>query len=92
VNGEKLNVTGFYGRTVLQAGEHDIQYKVVSQMGSEAGQAQYLGEGEPASNTTPCQVVRGSRLHTLYASCKDEDGRMKNYEWTVDGEVKAVTE
>jgi hypothetical protein len=27
----------------------------------------------------------------FYASCKDEDGRMKNYEWTVDGEVKAVT-
>ena len=36
VNGQKLNVTGFYGRTTLQAGEHNVQYKVVSQMGTEA--------------------------------------------------------
>ncbi|WKL18771.1 Ig-like domain-containing protein [Comamonas testosteroni] len=91
VNGEKLNVTGFYGRTVLQAGEHDIQYKVVSQMGSEATAKLNISvkENQPPTCTMSSRETVGSWL--FYASCKDEDGRMKTYEWTVDGEVKAVT-
>ncbi|WP_219278963.1 hypothetical protein, partial [Aeromonas jandaei] len=27
----------------------------------------------------------------VYASCEDPDGRMKSYQWTVGGEVQAIT-
>lgn len=91
VNGEKLDVSGHYGRVTLQAGNHDVAFSIRSKMGEEAEAKVRISvkENIPPTCTMTQRETVGSWLY--YASCKDEDGRMKSFEWTVDGEVKAVT-
>ncbi|GAO73605.1 Ig-like domain-containing protein [Comamonas sp. E6] len=91
VNGEKLDVAGHYGRITLNAGNHDVAFSIRSKMGEEAEAKVRISvkENTPPTCTLTQRETVGSWL--FYASCKDEDGRMRSYEWTVDGEVKAVT-
>ncbi|WP_131367688.1 hypothetical protein [Comamonas thiooxydans] len=91
VNGEKLDVAGHYGRITLNAGNHDVAFSIRSKMGEEAEAKVRISVKE---NTLPtCTLTQRETVGSwlFYASCKDEDGRMRSYEWTVDGEVKAVT-
>ena len=47
-----------------------------------------------AENKLPTCTVRSrgdDRLVDVYAGCEDPDGRMKSYQWTVGGEVQAIT-
>lgn len=91
VNGEKLEVAGHYGRVTLNAGEHDVVFSIRSKMGEEAESKVRINVKEnmvPTCDITTRETV-GSWV--FYASCKDDDGRMKSYEWMVNQEVKGVS-
>ncbi|WP_235695775.1 PKD domain-containing protein [Aeromonas veronii] len=91
VDGKPLESAGFYGRTTLQAGEHEIKLKATSEMGKDVEGKLVL---KVAENKLPTCTVRSRETigsWIVYASCEDPDGRMKSYQWTVGGEVQAIT-
>ena len=74
---------GFYGRTTLQAGEHEIKLKATSEMGKDVEGQLVL---KVAENKLPTCTVRSRETigsWIVYAGCEDPDGRMKSYQWTV---------
>lgn len=91
LNDELLESTGYYGRATLQAGEHVLKLKVISEMGHEASGEVKISVAE---NQLPSCSIRirdtiGSWI--VYAECDDPDGRMKSYEWAVGGEVVSIS-
>ncbi|MGU5695517.1 PKD domain-containing protein, partial [Aeromonas veronii] len=91
VDGKPLESAGFYGRTTLQAGEHEIKLKATSEMGKDVEGKLVL---KVAENKLPTCTVRSRETigsWIVYAGCEDPDGRMKSYQWTVGGEVQAIT-
>lgn len=91
VDGKPLESAGFYGRTTLQAGEHQIMLKATSEMGKNVEGRLVL---KVAENKLPTCTVRSRETigsWIVYAGCEDSDGRMKSYQWTVGGEVQAIT-
>ncbi|MNS28005.1 hypothetical protein D3C72_599680 [compost metagenome] len=91
VDGKPLESAGFYGRTTLQAGEHQIMLKATSEMGKNVEGKLML---KVAENKLPTCTVRSRETigsWIVYAGCEDSDGRMKSYQWTVGGEVQAIT-
>ncbi|MDV0844944.1 Ig-like domain-containing protein, partial [Klebsiella quasipneumoniae subsp. quasipneumoniae] len=91
VDGKPLESAGFYGRTTLQAGEHEIKLKATTEMGKDVEGRLVL---KVAENKLPTCTVRSRETigsWIVYAECEDPDGRMKSYQWTVGGEVQAIT-
>ncbi|CAM5561701.1 Ig-like domain-containing protein [Eoetvoesiella caeni] len=88
-NDVALPGTGLYGRTTLSAGENTLGLKITSSMGkvAEANIALNVAENQlPECSLTSRETV-GSVV--VYAECTDPDGRIRSYEWTVDGKVLA---
>lgn len=91
INGTPLESSGYYGRATLDAGEHNIKLKIISEMGNEA-------EGEVninvAENMLPvCSLSSRETVGSwiVYAKCEDTDGRVKSYEWTLNGKLQSIS-
>lgn len=86
VNGEALEASKLYGRTTLTAGDHEVGLRINSRHGKQE-EATMVITVEP--NQLPvCEVThRKSRSAVVvYAECEDPDGRIRDYEWTLNGD------
>ncbi|NVK74593.1 MAG: DUF4165 domain-containing protein [Oceanospirillaceae bacterium] len=91
IDGTPLDGSGYYGRATLSAGEHSIKLKITSNMGYEAEGEVHINVAKnklPACSLSSRETV-GSWI--VYANCEDTDGRMKSYEWTIDGELQNIS-
>lgn len=91
VDGTDLGSTGIYGRANLLAGDHKVKLTIQSEMGHEVEKEVTI---PVVKNQLPsCSLTSRETVSSLmvYAVCKDPDGRMKSYEWTVDGERLSIS-
>ena len=87
VDGEKVDSSGEYGRVTLNSGTHEVKLAIKSEMGKEASGAVQV---VVAANKLPvCKTKSRETVGSIivYADCTDPDGRIKGYEWTVNGEI-----
>lgn len=90
INGERIESVGYGAGTTLEAGTHELSLFVMTRMGEELIETITL---EVAANEPPvCEIVTEDRSSTwrLNAVCEDTDGRMRGYEWTINGEPVTV--
>ncbi|WHQ45849.1 DUF4165 domain-containing protein (plasmid) [Alcaligenes faecalis] len=86
INGEPLESSRLYARTSLSAGEHEVGLRINTRHGKqeEATLAITVVPNQPPV----CQVThkKSSSAVVVYAECEDPDGRIRDYEWTLNGE------
>jgi len=91
VNGQEIEATSSSARVTLPAGDHDIRYRIHSNMGAEAEAKVEIAvkpNQAPVCKATE-KVTVASRVYL--ADCSDADGRIKAHEWTVNGQVVSTT-
>lgn len=91
VDGTALPGTSRYGRTTLDAGEHEVVLRVQSTMGKTKEQSISIAVKENTPPTCSVQKRDSSLSWRLTATCEDTDGRVSKYEWTMDGEPVAMS-
>lgn len=85
---QQIDGTNTYGRVTFNQGDHTIGMKITTLMGEEVMAEIPLAV---AANKVPiCVLTNRETIGSImvYADCKDEDGRMRLYEWKVDGEIR----
>ncbi|AVF73797.1 hypothetical protein AL539_08305 (plasmid) [Vibrio alginolyticus] len=89
VNGKSLEDTGRYGRMTLEAGEHTINFRIKSDMGKEVEKELKIKVIENQAPVCSIDHRESTFAWLVYASCDDVDGRVKGFEWTLNGESVA---
>ncbi|MCA4005175.1 Ig-like domain-containing protein [Vibrio vulnificus] len=89
VNGKSLEDTGRYGRMTLDAGEHIINFRIKSEMGKEVEKELKIKVIENQAPVCSIDHRESTFAWLVYASCDDVDGRVKGFEWTLNGESVA---
>ncbi|MBM5276764.1 DUF4165 domain-containing protein [Vibrio parahaemolyticus] len=89
VNGKSLEDTGRYGRMTLDAGEHTINFRIKSEMGKEVEKELKIKVIENQAPVCSIDHRESTFAWLVYASCDDVDGRVKGFEWTLNGEPVA---
>lgn len=89
VNGKSLEDTGRYGRMTLEAGEHTINFRIKSEMGKEVEKELKIKVIENQAPVCSIEHRESTFAWLVYASCDDVDGRVKGFEWTLNGESVA---
>ncbi|WGW01966.1 Ig-like domain-containing protein (plasmid) [Vibrio sp. YMD68] len=89
VNGKSLEDTGRYGRMTLEAGEHTINFRIKSDMGKEVEKELKIKVIENQAPVCSIEHRESTFAWLVYASCDDVDGRVKGFEWTLNGESVA---
>lgn len=87
VDGERMNASSRYLRTPLAEGRHDITVRMVSDYGEVVEQTETV---QVEANQPPICDIRSYDTSTAWrfrSDCRDPDGRVVDYEWTVNGEV-----
>src|SRR5690625_556646 len=87
-NGEPIEGTQTYGRVTLGAGVHELSMVGVSQMGEvlqESLQIEVEENQIPVCKLDARETIGSIRLR---ADCHDEDGRVRYFEWDIDGEIR----
>ncbi len=72
--------------TIKEAGEHTVSLDVVSAMGARASVEQVVKVVPNKPPTCSLEAVDAGTGWRFTAACKDEDGVMASYQWSVDGE------
>ena len=91
VNGEPVVDASRNARLTLGEGDHEILVRMVSDHGKVVESTETV---EVVQNQPPTCSLRLSESRTSWryrADCRDDDGRVHNYEWTLNGEVSALT-
>lgn len=86
VNGKALEDTGRYGRMKLDAGEHKIGFTIKSEMGKEVEKELTIKVIENQKPICSIEHRDSTFAWLVYASCEDVDGRIKGFEWSLNGE------
>ena len=89
VNGKSLEDTGRYGRMTLEAGEHTINFRIKSDMNKEVEKELKIKVIENQAPVCSIEHRESTFAWLVYASCDDVDGRVKGFEWTLNGESVA---
>lgn len=90
VNGEVMETVGQSARAVLDAGDYDIDIKATSLMGVETVETLNFSVNENKLPVCSIDVNDRASSWAFFAECSDEDGKMKSYEWEVDGDKVSV--
>jgi hypothetical protein len=72
--------------TVSEPGEHTIRMDVRTRMGGQASVEQVVTVAPNKNPTCSLITTDGGTGWRFQADCKDEDGGMASYQWTIDGE------
>lgn len=87
VNGQKIPNSGIYGRTTLNHGEYELKLRYVTLHG-KTGEATEIIKVE--ENKIPVCTMSSRPSATsvrVTAECDDIDGRVRGYEWSINGRV-----
>lgn len=87
VNGQPIEPSGLYGRATLNHGEHELKVRYVTMHGKMGEETETI---QVAKNKLPTCTVTGRESDTavrVTASCEDTDGRVRSYDWTINGRV-----
>lgn len=90
VNGDVMETVGQSARAVLEAGDYDIDIKATSLMGVETVETLNISVNENKPPVCSISVNDRASSWAFFAECSDEDGKMKSYEWEVEGEKVSV--
>ncbi|WP_261392024.1 hypothetical protein [Halomonas sp. DP5N14-9] len=90
--GELLSEESMYGTaTLADAGTHYMVYELETQMGTTAKQILPIEVAENQPPTCELELMETSYDWRVSAECQDPDGRVREYQWTVDGEPSGRT-
>lgn len=73
--------------TTIMAGNHTVRVEVLTEFGQTVQQTESI---EVFANKAPVCELTGNMLSSSYsykANCFDEDGRVEDYRWEINGEV-----
>ena len=90
--GELLSEESMYGTaTLADAGTHYMVYELETQMGTTARQLLPIEVAENQPPSCELEEMATSYDWRISADCQDPDGRVREYQWTVDGEPSGRT-
>jgi len=90
VDGQKVGTSGSYARVTVGEGEHVVSVNAETTMGWTFGAEKTV---TAVANKPPICAVSGREWTSgwLYtADCRDADGRIIEYRWTMDGDALAL--
>jgi hypothetical protein len=90
VNGELVESMGYGARVELGEGTHDVSLTIRTRMGEAFTESMVLDVKPNQPPVCEVQVEDRASSWRLHAACEDPDGRMRTYEWTVNGEPVSV--
>ncbi|WP_304526834.1 hypothetical protein [Halomonas sp. I5-271120] len=91
MSGKVLEDARRYARVSLDEGSHDIVVRGFTDYGETAEQVETI---EVVANKPPTCEMSLSESSTSWryrSDCNDTDGRVQDYEWTLNGEVIGLT-
>jgi len=91
LNGEPMASSGDYGRATLEKGQHNVRLDIASEMGQTAHGEVTIKVEENKPPVCSIEVTPGRSSWIARATCTDEDGRMANNLWFVDGVQQSLT-
>ena len=87
VNGEVVAEGDLFAGVTLYEGRHDLAFEIVSDFGVEASKSLSLMVNDNQLPTCELERSESDSSWIYLATCEDTDGRVRSYEWTVDGEL-----
>nr|WP_246336082.1 Ig-like domain-containing protein [Azomonas macrocytogenes] len=91
LNGQPIEGTGFYGYYTLGAGNAQLGVQATTLMGKTVEGQLNLSVIPNHLPTCTTKVEDTSSSWIVYANCEDSDGRVRRYEWIINGTIPSVS-
>lgn len=90
LNGAPTGAAGSYSKLTLGVGTHTLEARATTQMGWSFGATQTINVVPNTPPTCTATMREWTSGWIYYADCRDDDGRIVGYRWTLDGERVAA--